>query len=310
MMLFFSCKKEDQVAKAEPIEKSVELKFERFDLEYAKANEKTLPALMAKYPMLFPVENNFEFWLKKAKDPIIKEINTEVQKKFVSLDSIENQVELLVSGVKKYFPEEKTPTLIALINEVNLDKKAYYTAEHIFISLDTYLGKNHKFYTDFPKYISENLEADQILPDLVTNFGYRMVLPAQNHTLLNEMIYFGKIHYLKDMLLVDTPDHQKIGYTKEKLAWCKANEEQMWSFFIGEKMLYDNNDQNLQKFIDEAPFSKFEREIDKDSPGRVGQWIGWQIVRAYMENNDVTLAELMKKDALEVFNNSKYKPKQ
>ena len=35
-------------------------------------------------------------------------------------------------------------------------------------------------------------------------------------------------------------------------------------------------------FFDASPFSKFYLEIDNQSPGRIGRWIGWQIVRSYM----------------------------
>jgi uncharacterized protein YjaZ len=58
-----------------------------------------------------------------------------------------------------------------------------------------------------------------------------------------------------------------------------------------------------------APFSKFYLEIDNESPGRVGQWIGWQIVRSFMENNKVSMQEMIKMDAKELFEKSKYKPK-
>jgi len=59
-----------------------------------------------------------------------------------------------------------------------------------------------------------------------------------------------------------------------------------------------------------APFSKFYLEIDNVSPGQVGAWIGWQIVRSYMKNNnDISINELLNKKAKEIFEQSKYKPK-
>lgn len=73
--------------------------------------------------------------------------------------------------------------------------------------------------------------------------------------------------------------------------------------------MYDNNIKNYQRIIEEAPFTKFYEEIDRESPGRVGQWIGWQIVRSYMENNNATIDQLLKTEPIEIFNNSKYKPK-
>jgi uncharacterized protein YjaZ len=63
------------------------------------------------------------------------------------------------------------------------------------------------------------------------------------------------------------------------------------------------------RFINLAPFSKFYLEIDNESPGRIGTWIGWQIVRSFMTNNEVSLQQMLKMDAKELFDKSKYKPK-
>ena len=93
----------------------------------------------------------------------------------------------------------------------------------ILISLDTYLGKNHKFYEPFAEYQTANLEPHQILPDLVTNFAFRKIMPSQDKTLISEMIYYGKLHYLKDLLLPGTPNYQKIGYTAIQEKFCMEN---------------------------------------------------------------------------------------
>ena len=52
-------------------------------------------------------------------------------------------------------------------------------------------------------------------------------------------------------------------------------------------------------------------EIDKTCPGRVGQWVGLQIVRKYVaEHPEVTLVRLMaEKDAQRILNESHYRPK-
>jgi uncharacterized protein YjaZ len=50
-------------------------------------------------------------------------------------------------------------------------------------------------------------------------------------------------------------------------------------------------------------------EIDNESPGQVGAWIGWQMVRSFMQNNDMPLENLLKTNAKEIFIKSKYKPK-
>ena len=305
---FLQCKKNDAVEVVE-VKKSVDLNIERFDKLYAKATVKSLPALKNQYPFLFPTQFPDSIWFAKLNDPIFNELNVEVEKQFPNNSKFEEDLEQLVSRVKYYFPEEKTPRVITLVNEVLIDKKVFYTNDLILISLDTYLGKNHKFYESFAEYQKANLEVNQMLPDLVTNFAFRKIVPSQDKTLISEMIYFGKLHYLKDLLLPETPNYQKIGYTELQEKFCIENESQMWSYLITEKLLYDNNIKNYQRFIEDGPFTKFYLDIDKESPGRVGQWLGWQIVKSYMENNEVTLEQLLKTEPIVIFNKSKYKPK-
>ena len=50
-------------------------------------------------------------------------------------------------------------------------------------------------------------------------------------------------------------------------------------------------------------------QIDNDSPGRVGRYIGWQIVKQYMDKHPVSLKKLLITDAETIFKTSKYKPK-
>ena len=308
-LLFVQCKKEDAEEQALDIKKSVNLSIERFDVKYAQATPATLPKLKAEYPFLFPSQFPDTLWTNKLKDKYFIELNKEIKKQFPNTTQLEDDIEMLVSRIKYYFPEEKTPRVITLINEVLLDKKALYTNDFIFISLDCYLGNKHPFYDVFAAYQKQNLVKEQILPDLVTNFGYRKVIPSQDKTLLGEMIYFGKIQYLKDVLLPTISDAVKIGYTTTQYKWCEENEAQIWSYLIENKLLYDNNIKNYQRFIEDAPFTKFYEAIDRESPGRVGQWVGWQIVKSYMDNNDISVEKLLKMEPLEIFNNSKYKPK-
>ena len=80
-------------------------------------------------------------------------------------------------------------------------------------------------------------------------------------------------------------------------------------YFIENRLLYSTDSKLYARFVANAPFSKFYIDIDKDSPGRIGVWLGWQIVRSYMNNNSVNLQQLLQTNAEEIFKKSKYKPK-
>jgi gliding motility-associated lipoprotein GldB len=306
--LFWSCDQKSKVEKAIDETPVGSIKVERFDKQFFETSPNDLGKLKKQYPYFFSPKINDTVWINKMNAPIWREVYTEVQKKYPSTDGIKEELETLVRHMKYYFPKTKTPKLITLISDMDYSNKAIYTDSLVIISLELYLGKEHKFY-EFPKYITKNFEERQMMPDVVTSFSQRKITPPIEKSLLSQMIYSGKECYLKDILLPEYTDAEKMGYTPEQIVWCQENESYIWRYFIEKEMLYSDEPKLSSRFIDPAPFSKFYLEIDNDSPGRVGTWIGWQIVRSYMENNNTSIEQLLKTDAKQIFEKSKYKPK-
>jgi gliding motility-associated lipoprotein GldB len=306
-LFFLSCDKKRAIENA--VDKiSVEVEVVRFDKIFFETPTQDLGKIKKKFPYFFPGENDDSIWINKMQNPLWRELYGEVQKKYGDFKPVREDLKSLFKHIKYYFPKTKTPKVITIISEMDYNNKAIYADSLVVISLELYLGKEHKFY-QFPNYIKQNLEQGQIMPDIVSSFSIRKVAPVSDKNLLNQMVYFGKQLYLKDLLLPNYSDADKMGYTAEQIKWCQENESYMWRYFIEKEMLYSDDQKLLPRFINAAPFSKFYLEIDNESPGRVGAWIGWQIVRSYMKNNDVPIADLLKTDAKEIFEKSKYKPK-
>jgi gliding motility-associated lipoprotein GldB len=306
-LFFLSCDQKSKVEKAVE-EIPVDIKVERFDKVFFETKPEDLAKVKKQYPFFFPAGNNDNIWLNKMQDPIWKDVYTEVQKKYSNFEPVREEFNTLFQHIKYYFPETKIPKVITVIGEMDYNAKAIYADSLVVVALELYLGKNHKFY-EFPKYLKENFEERQIMPDVVSSFTFRKIPASTDRTLLSQMIFEGKQLYAKDLLLPEYTDAEKIGYTPEQIKWCEENESYMWRHFIENEMLYSEDPKLNTRFIAPAPFSKFYLEIDNDSPGRVGAWIGWQMVRSYMKNNTVTLPELLKTNAKEIFEKSKYKPK-
>ena len=303
-----SCKKESKIERE--IEKiPVVFKVERFDKIFYESQPSDLKRIQSQYPFFFPEGNEDTVWTNKLSNPLLRELYNEVQFRYGNLTPLEEDLTSFFGHVQYYFPKYKTPRVITLISEVDLDAKAIYADSIALIALDCYLGNEHRFYADFPKFKRINFDENQILPDLVTSFSYGKIAPPMDKNLLSIMIYHGKELYLKDKLIPNFTDAAKIAYTEEQMAWCKENEEQMWRYFIENNLLYEANVKNEHRFVNDAPFSKFYLEIDNESPGRVGQWLGWQIVRSYMENNETSLTDMLAMDTKTLFEKSKYKPK-
>lgn len=306
-LFFISCSKKTKVEN-EISQAPLDIKVERFDKIFFETQPKDLNKIKKQFPFFFPAGNDDSVWLNKMQDPIWRELYTEVQKKYANIEPVKTDLETLFKHIKYYFPKTRTPKLITVISEMDYNNKAIYADSLVIVSLELYLGKNHKFY-QFPDYLKQNFEQNQIMPDIVSSFGMRKIQPFSEKNLLSQMIYYGKQLYLKDLLLPEYNDTNKMGYTPEQIKWCEENESYMWRYFIEKEILYSDDQKLDNRFINPAPFSKFYLEIDNKSPGRVGTWIGWQIVRSYMKNNDVSLEQLLNTNAKELFEKSKYKPK-
>lgn len=306
-LFILSCNKKNKVETAIAVI-PLEVKVERFDQLFFETKPQDLDKVKKQFPFFFPAGNDNSVWINKMQDPIWKEVYTEVQKKYANFEPEKEELETLFKHIKYYFPETKTPKVITVIAEMDYNNKAIYADSLVIISLELYLGKEHKFY-QFPNYLKQNFVEKQIAPDVVASFSTRKIPPVLDKDLLTQMIYNGKQLYLKDLLLPEYSDSEKMGYTPEQITWCEENENYMWRYFIEREMLYNNDQKLISRFINPAPFSKFYLEIDNDSPGRVGAWIGWQIVRSFAKNNDMPISELLKMNAKELFEKSKYKPK-
>ena len=286
----------------------MEVDIVRFDKEFAEATPSNLSVLKAKYPFFFPTQFHDSIWVQKMTDTLQQQLNTEVVKKFPSEEILEDELRSIFQHIKYYFPQFKSPMVVTTTSDVDYQNKIILSDSLLIIAVDNYLGSEHPFYGGIKKYIAQNLKESQLGPDISTAYAQQLIVKPRQRTLLAQMIFFGKELYLKDLWLPDSTDAEKIGYTEAQLAWARENESEMWRYFVEKEILYSTSVKLPAQFINPAPFSKFYLEIDNESPGMTGRFIGWQIVRSYMKNSETSVPQLMIKNNEELFKESKYKP--
>lgn len=287
----------------------VNYSISRFEVDFYEFGGENLEKLKETYPMLFPKEISDSIWRAKINDSDERKLYAETQKLYNNIDKLENELTDLFKNIKYYFSEFSPPDVITLLSNIDYNYRVIYTEKRLYLSLDAYLGATHPFYDDYPDYIKENNTQERILVDVANKMIQTKIQPSNNRTFLAKMIQAGKKLYFLDRYLPFKKDAIKIGYSKDKFDWAVSNEEQVWRYFIENKLLYSTDTKLNQRFLKDAPFSKFYLTEDNNSPGRIGQMIGWQIVRSFMENNDVSLENLISIEADEIFKKSKYKPR-
>jgi len=178
------------------------------------------------------------------------------------------------------------------------------------IGLDNYLGKDYKAYIadGLPAYRVERMTPNNILPDCMRVLGKVSKISAMSgNTLLDKMIEAGKLLYFIDAMIPGTDDRYKIEYTTNQIDWIRKNEAHVWAAIIENRMVYSSDGQTIRVFMADGPFTA---EFSKESPTRLGEWIGWQIVKKYMTNNhEISFQQLMgEQDAQKILSLSRYKP--
>lgn len=308
LTLLISCSTKSDVEKE--IEKiPIDIEILRFDKVFGTAKVSDLAELKRNYSSFFPKQYHDSIWIQKMQDTLQKQLYAEVIKKYPSEEKLQDDLEYLFQHIKYYFPQISTPLVVTSTSDVDYRNKIILSDSLLIIGLDTYLGSGHFFYEGIPIYVSQNLKETQIVSDVSSIYAQKLVPRPRQRTFLSQMIYYGKTLYLKDLWMTSAPDSEKIGYTNEEFLWVEENEVEIWRNFVENEFLFNTNTKLVSRFISPAPFSKFYLEIDNDSPGMVGRYIGWEIVRSYMEHNSVTLQEMLTQNADEIFNKSKYKPK-
>jgi hypothetical protein len=236
-----------------------------------------------------------------------------VQKKFTDFSKIDEQLQTGFQFVKYYYPAYKLPKLVTYSGLIG-DPSVALTKEAMAIGLQMYLGKYFSAYNTpeaidkFPQYISRRFEPEYIPVNCLQNIALDIYPEKpQGQTMIEQIIEKGKQWYMIDKFLPAAADSLKTGFTQLQLDWCKNNEGLVWNYIIQNNDIFTTEPSIIQNFIGEAP--KTDGMPDA-SPGNIGQWVGWQLVKKFADkNSNLSLPQVLQTDAKKIFEDTKYKPK-
>lgn len=242
-----------------------------------------------------------------------KPIKDSADKVFSNFDNIAEEVKEGFQFVKHYFPNyNPPPNLITFIGPLEGVGNAI-TSNALAIGLQLHMGSEFSYYKSeigqqvYPAYISRRFTPAYIPVNSMKNVIDDLTPAVRpGKPLVEQMVEAGKKLYVLDKVMPTTPDTMKIGYTKKQLEGCYKSEGNIWHFFVSNNLLFTIEPPLVHGFMNDAPNTP---EFGEASPGAIGVFVGWQIVKKYMEKNEkLSLAELLKTDARTIFEDSKYKP--
>ena len=242
-------------------------------------------------------------------DPDIKYLNTVSDSVHQKFSIREKELIKFWKHYHYYFPNKVVPEIVAYVSDFSYNIIALDSV--VGISLNMYLGSDWEPYKSLQieQYRVKKMTPDRIVFDVAKGWYTSEYEEAKvKSEFISQMIYQGKLLYYLDAMFPDAKDHEKIGYDENQLKWMQQNESAVWAFFIENDLLYKTQLTDYMKFIhDGNSTSGFPAE----APAQMGSYIGWQIIRAYMnKNSSISFTELMNEtDINKILRDANYKPK-
>jgi len=241
-------------------------------------------------------------------NPHIDTLLSETKRVFGDLSELKTEFTQAFTNLKYYYPDFNTPKVVTLIS--GLDTDLFVSDTLIMVSLDFFLGPGAKYRPKMYDYLLRQYEKENIVPSCMLIYGindYFNKTDINDHTVLADMIAYGKSFYFAKHMTPCVPDSVFIWYSQEEIEGSRKNQDLIWARLVQDQVIYATNHMVKQKYLGERPKTL---EVGEKCPGRIGQWIGWQIVNRYMEtHSETTLPQLMQmSNAQQLFKESGYRP--
>lgn len=329
VFLIQSCGENNKIKTPDVSDIPVDVHFIRFEQALMQADGKNyiqvLDSLKALYPEFFRLytgnvlnmplhDSTYQvydtLYHYMIADKYMLRLQDSVQQVYAHVDDVEKDVKQAFQYYLYYFPDSTLPQIFTYI--APFVYQVVLGDSVLGIELNMFLGNNFSYYSSFaanlPQYLLYRFRRENIPVSIMRMMADGSIASlGADASILDDMLYEGKMMYYLDLVLPKVPDSVKIGFSAEQIAWCKDNEEEIWKFFAGEELLFSKRIQDKQKYIGEAPTSQ---GMPEESPGRTAVWVGWQIIKQYMRNNpDVTIHQLFADTAsYEILRKSNYEP--
>lgn len=274
-----------------------------------------LADLAPKYPLFIGENYNSEQALIQMRDylsdPAIKEGYEAVERTFVDVTGCEKELGKAFQRMQAVVPGFRIPEVYSYISGFDTQTGVFVNDSVVIIPLDLFLGNDFAGYKKLgiPAYLQQNMEPGQVVPEVIRQIiHFYFWTDASQQPLIDQMVLSGKLLALAEFVLPEYPVWQLIGYSQAQYNWCRAHETNIWAMMIEKQMLFTTNQAMIRSVMNDGPFTP---GLDKNSPGRIGEWVGYQIVRSYLKNHKHALpAQLFKlPGGQSLLQESGYKPR-
>lgn len=231
---------------------------------------------------------HFELCENFIRDPYMGKVYAAIQEVHNSrIEAYNTDLESAFTHLKFHFPEVQVPEVIYFHSGFFAD--TYVAPGQLAIGLDYYLGPEHPIVQSLPSevahYQRSKMRPDQLVVGAMGDFFADYFEGVERgERLVDHLVHQGKFMYILDAAMPHTPDSIKMRYTSSEMEWAQENETLVWMELADQSVMFDDSQVNVGKWINDGPWTN-AGQIPDSSPSRLGIYIGWQMVRDYMEEH-------------------------
>ena len=247
-------------------------------------------------------------------DKRIQHIQDTTEQIIGDLDEVREELYKAFQFYLHYFPESQLPNIYTFISEYAFQSFIFQDTEGrdgIGAGLDMFLGNDYPYRNIIPnnpafsEYLTRSFNKEHMAKKIIETLIDDRVGESTGNTLLDKMIHNGKKIYILDKIMPFVSDTVIMEYSQKQLDWCENNEEEMWVYLFSENLFYSTDLQKINKLVNPSPHSS---GMPPQAPGRTANYIGWQIVKAYMNRQPQSMDQLIKQfNSQEILEASKYR---
>lgn len=247
---------------------------------------------------------------------INKPIIAAVTKHYSRYPNLDGNIEKCISNMKKEFPDAGAFEVFVYFSQFSLTNTFTDTVsgKHILgYSAEMFMDDTCTLYDQIegmPAWIKRYARTEQIAPYLaITYLNGRYLEKHPRKTMLDEMIYQGKLWYSLMKLAPDLAPERLLGYSSDEWKFLQKEESNIWNFYLQEKILFSTDfNRGYKRF-----FIQGERTtgagLPEDCPPRIGNFSGLKIVTAYADKTGKSLKQIWEEtNAGNILKESGYNP--
>jgi gliding motility-associated lipoprotein GldB len=318
-MLFFSCKEQIDCEQQPDVSSlDINVDIQRLDHQlFSLKSKEDIQSFLNKNPVFadyFVFKKDYEHdsilinqLHKLINDPYMDTLYNETQLIFQDIEFLKSDFERAFKNIKYYYPDFQPPVIQTVITGFGND--LYVSDTLVIVGLDFFLGEDSKYKpTTIPQYILKRYSNKSIVSSVVLLMSDKFnKTNLSDNTMLAEMLYYGKAYYFTKRMIPCIADSLLVGYSSDEIKGAHSNSATIWAHFIENQLLYETNHFQKQKYLAERPKTL---DIGSDCPGRIGTWLGYEIVKKFNKETKINFLDLMKEANIQrILTQSKYKPK-